>query len=112
MTYEAFWDDSPELVRSYQEAEKLRTERENTFLWLQGRYFFDALTAGLSNFSAGVVGKNGKAQYTDKPYRVTPMTEEEKEAERQRKLDAYIEELKMFQMEFNKRKQEKKNVEC
>ena len=76
-------------------------------MWLQGRYFYEAMTASLSNFSAGIVGKKGKAEYTDKPYRVTPMTEEEKEAERQRKLNAYIEELKMFQMEFNNRKKEK-----
>jgi len=109
MTYEDFWERSPELVRAFHEAERLNTEKQNTMMWLQGRYIFDAHMAALANFSAGLAGKRGNEKYTEKPYRVTPMTEEEKEAERQRKLDAYIESLKTFQAEFNRRK-EKNNA--
>lgn len=98
----------PRLVKAYREAEKLKLESKNAFEWLQGRYFFDALSVALSNFSAGMANKVGKANYHEKPIRIFPMTEEEKEAERKKKLEAYRAELIAWQTAFNARKKEKK----
>jgi len=74
---------------------------------LQGRYFYDALSAALSNFSAGLAGKTGKAQYLKEPFRLTPKSKEEIEAENKRKLEAYIEELKMYKLQFDANKKER-----
>lgn len=48
-----------------------------------------------------------KAQYTKEPFRLTPKSEEEIEAENRRKLEAYIEELKMYKVSFDAKKKEK-----
>lgn len=107
MSYHEFWHCSPALTRAYYKAEQLRTQRESEYQWLQGRYIYDALCAALSNFSAGLGGKVGKAQYTKEPFRLTPKSEEEIEAENRRKLEAYIEELKMYKVSFDAKKKEK-----
>lgn len=74
---------------------------------MQGRYFYDALSAALSNFSAGLAGKMGKAQYLKEPFRLIPKSKEEIEAENKRKLEAYIEELKMYKLQFDANKKER-----
>lgn len=109
MTYEQYWHGDPALVRAYHRAKQLQTQDESTMMWLQGKYFYDALCAGLANFSAGMAGKRGNAKYPKDPYRVIPKTKEELEAERQAKLNAYIEELKIYAANFNKNK-ENRNV--
>ena len=107
MSYQEFWQSSPSLTRAYYEAEKIRTQKQSEMQWLQGRYFYDALSAALSNFSAGLAGKHGKAEYLKKPFRVIPKTKEEIEAENKRKLEAYIEELKMYKLRFDANKKGK-----
>lgn len=109
MTYEDYWERSPRLVKAYRDAERIKIENKNTFEWLQGKYFYDALCVALSNFSSGLAGKMGKANYPEKPHRITPMTEEEKEEEKKRKLEAYKAELLAWQTAFNNRKKEQDN---
>lgn len=109
MTYEQFYNDDPLLVRAYHKAEKLRTENKNTFEWLQGLYFYEALTVGLSKFSAGLAGKQSKAEYRKEPIRITPKTEKEIKEEKRKALEAYIESLKQFQRDFDRRQKEREN---
>lgn len=106
MTYEDYWERSPRLVKFYRQAEKINIENRNTFEWLQGKYFFDALCVALSNFSSGLAGKTSKAKYPDKPQRITPLTEEEERAEKEKKLEAYKAELLAWQTAFNARHKE------
>lgn len=106
MTYEDFWLRSPSLVKAYRKAERLKIDNDNTFEWLQGKYFFDAISVALANFSAGMANKVAKNKYTEKPYRIFPMTEEEIEADKKRKLEAYRAELQAYASAFNARKKE------
>ena len=106
MTYKEFYEEDPRIVRAYQEAERLRTAKQSKLTWVQGIYFYNAISTGLANFGAGLGGKVGKAQYIKEPIRLTPKTEKEIEAERQKQLRAYIEELKNFQRAFNRRKEQ------
>ena len=108
MTYEEYWEKEPKLVKAYRDAEKLKLESKNAFEWLQGRYFFDALSIALSNFSAGLANKQAKNTYPEKPLRIFPMTEAEKEEEKRKKLEAYKAELIAWQTAFNNRNKEKK----
>ena len=107
MSYQEFWHCSPTLTRAYYKAEQIRTQKESDYQWLQGKYIYDALCAALSNFSAGLNGKVGKAQYMKEPIRLVPKSKEELEAENRRKLEAYIEELKMYKSQFDARHKEK-----
>lgn len=109
MTYEDYWERSPRIVKAYREAERIKIENKNTFEWLQGKYFFDALCVALSNFSSGLAGKTSKANYPDKPHRITPMTEEEKMEENKKKLEAYKAYLLSWQTAFNAKKGREKN---
>ena len=85
MTSEEFWEKDPYLTIAFRDADMRKRQRENTFLWLQGRDVYDAMVAAIHN----TFSKKGTRPmpYTEEPYRITPMTEEEKReaAERERK---------------------------
>lgn len=79
MTYEQYWYGEPWLVRAYREAEIYRREQSNYDAWLQGLYFYRAVSASLSQaFSSK---KSEQVKYMDYPI---PMTKREKEAEKER----------------------------
>lgn len=44
MTEEQYWDKDCRLVIFYRKAEELRTSRKNQEMWLQGAYFYEALS--------------------------------------------------------------------
>ena len=105
MSYQEYYEGDPRLVRVFQEAERLRIENQSKLMWVQGFYFYNAISAGLANFGAGFAGKKGKAEYIKEPIRLTPKTEKEIEEEKRKKLEAYIADLKKFQTAFNRRKE-------
>lgn len=74
---EGFWNMNPSRMKPYIEADKLRLESKNYELWLQGVYFYDALSIALSNAFAGK-GKK-PMEYPSKPRKITRETPEEKE---------------------------------
>ena len=88
MTYEQFWKGDPYLAVVYREVEMRRRQEQNENLWIQGRYVLDAFTSVMS----AAFGKKGSKpfQYPKEPYRITPLTEEEKkeaqEKERQKAI--------------------------
>ena len=88
MTVEQYWEGDPYLTVIYRDVEIRRIRETNEFLWLQGRYFYEAVDTVIHNsFSK----KGAKAQeYPKEPYRITPLTEKEKkdkaEAERQKAI--------------------------
>lgn len=69
---------NPSKMKPYIEADRLRLESRNYELWLQGVYFYDALSVALSNAFASK-GKR-PAEYPDKPRKITRDTAEEREA--------------------------------
>ena len=94
MSASEYWEDDPWLTVGYRQADILLRQQKSNDMWLQGRYFFDALQVEFAN----ILSKKGrpKEHYPEEPYRVTPMTEEEKQikAERERKkLIAYLNRL-------------------
>lgn len=108
MTYDEFWFGSPMKVKYYYRAEQIKAQKQSELQWLQGLYFYDALNAALSNFSSGLAGKIGKAEYRKEPIRVTPKTKDELEAERKRKMQAYIDSLKQYKANFDAKHKEQK----
>lgn len=66
----------------------MRLENRNFELWLQGAYFYDALSIVLSNAFSDKRRK--PREYPKEPRRITPYTPEEKEAIAQREREKAI----------------------
>lgn len=84
MSYDEFWNGDVSAVRAYRKANELRDKRMNENLWLQGRYFYDALCAAspLYRFTMkkGIVKPE---PYIKEPYPITEaeiLEREEREA--------------------------------
>ena len=60
---------NPAKMKPYIEADRLRLESRNYELWLQGVYFYDALSIALSNAFASK-GKK-PMEYPSKPRKIT-----------------------------------------
>ena len=85
MTYEEFWHGSIDRFESYWQSNQYDIERRNQELWIQGMYIQEAIAA--------VLDSKHRAKYPSKPYRLTEMTELEKEAENKRKVEQFREAL-------------------
>lgn len=71
MTEEQYWDRDSCLVKYYREAEELKKERMNQEAWLQGMYFYDALSR-ISPILRAFAKKGTKAQsYVEEPYPIS-----------------------------------------
>lgn len=86
MTYNQYWDGDCEMAKYFREADDLKRERENTSLWLQGLYFYEAL------IDASPVINPMSKKHKPHPYRESPipLTEaadrRKKEEENKKKL--------------------------
>jgi len=92
MSYDEFWNGDVSAVKAYRKADELRDKRRNQELWLQGRYFYDALCAASPLYRFTM--KKGLIKpepYTTEPY---PITEAELREKEQREAKAKEERLK------------------
>ena len=78
MTADEFWYGEPYLAEAYREAQRLRDERINQNLWLQGLYIYDAVGVVVSNSFGGKGHK--KQSYRDKPLELYPKKQTPEEA--------------------------------
>lgn len=85
------------MVRFYRDKHQIDMERKNTEFWLLGGYFYNALL----DVAPVLVPFNknpNPSPYLDKPIRLTPESEEEKETrlfeETRKKLGAYLSNFK------------------
>ena len=79
MTEEQYWDGDNLLPRAYRKAEELRRDRQNSYLWLQGKYVYDAIYAMAPALQAMGGGK---------PYPLTEAAVRERDKrEQQRKME-------------------------
>lgn len=78
MTAGQFWDEDPWLAEAYREAAEYQAQRKSWEMWLQGVYFFNAVSTALGN----AFRKKGAkpVNYMEQPIRILPLSEEEKEA--------------------------------
>lgn len=92
MSYDDFWNGDVSMVKAYRKANELRDRRHNQDMWLQGRYFYDALCAASPLFRFTM--KKGMIKpepYTKEPY---PITESELREKEEREAKAKEERLK------------------
>ena len=86
MTAEQYWDGDNLLPRAYRKAEELRRDRQNSYLWLQGKYVYDAIYAMAPALQA--MGGGKPESYVNEPYPLTEAAVRERdEREQQRKME-------------------------
>lgn len=99
--YDEFWNGDYTHLKYYVEKHKLDIERRNQELWLQGMYFYDALSTAISNAMAR--NRSGHKNYPDKPYRITEQSEEEKKAEKEKMVNDFRTQLMALDRRFTQK---------
>ena len=80
-----FWNGDYTLLKYYVERHRIAVEQQNEQLWLQGRYFYEAVAVALEQ----AFSKQPISQYPEKPHRLTPLSEEEQELENKKKVEEF-----------------------
>lgn len=98
MSYHEFWHGDYTQWKFLEEENLLRKERENEKLWLQGAYFYVAFSTVLSN--AFLEKGQTPHSYPEEPWKITPMTEKDKEAEKKKQINAFRTQLESLRWHF------------
>ena len=106
MTYEQYWDGDVEMTVGYRKALDRRREWQNQMLWLQGRYFYEALHAIMPALS--IKTKEQIKPYLEEPIPITVKAEKEKkERDERRQFDENFAALQRLATAFNAKYQKK-----
>lgn len=101
VSYDEFWNGDYTRLKYYEECHRLEIEKRNQELWLQGLYNYAALTTALANAFAKK-GSHPK-EYLDKPIRITPMNEDEKEQEKKKMVENFRSQLMTLDRRFTEK---------
>jgi len=96
MPYDQYWYGDVWMVEAFREADRLRQDRVNSEAWLQGMYYYNAVSCALGNWSR----KEGSPpmNYPEKPYSIFPQKENQKEKEAREEAERLQAKLYMQQM--------------
>lgn len=111
MTYGEFWDGDPWLAVAYRKAYIERRKEENRRDWLQGMYFYAAVSTALGN---AFRKKGARAEsYLEEPLQIFPLTKEEKAEKLAKEREKAMATMKQLaaQQRAAKAAREKKNAE-
>lgn len=109
MTEEQYWDRDCCLVKFYREAEEIRRERVNQEMWLQGMYFYDALSR-ISPVLHAFAKKGTKAQpYVEEAYPISKKKMEDVQLKKEKvKSQKGMRYMQAYMVANNKRFEERK----
>lgn len=102
MTYDEYWRGTPYMVIDYRKADRLKRQNENTMLWLQGRYIYDALN---NSAIMHALGSKQKLSYPKEPYEIMPKTKAEAQAEAEKARQKVIQSLTAWKNSWDKQNQ-------
>ena len=89
MSYDDYWNKEPELFLRYYNAEKLKQQKKNNEMWLQGAYIYNADGSLYTIFNPFSKEKKARS-YMSSPI---PLTEEEKQKQFEDKVTNYLDKL-------------------
>ena len=108
MTYDQYWNGDSSMVRAYKEAHNMKLEEENFELWLQGRYFYDALCC-VSPIIRAFSKARKPIEYLTEPYMLKTKYSEYREEQRRRANDDKAKAaMEAFAAKFNEKFKDKK----
>ena len=98
MSYHEFWHGDYTQWKFWEEENQRRRKEENEMLWLQGAYFFNAISTALAN----AFRERGEppSSYLEEPIRITPMTEDDKEEEQRKQIATFRSQLESLRGRF------------
>ena len=109
MSEEQYWDKDCSLTEFFRKAEKIRIERLNEEMWLQGMYIYDAMARVSPLFRMSLGGKGAKPQpYAEKPYPIGD-NEEENKIEEKKNYEKGKKYMEAYMIEFNKKLKERES---
>lgn len=85
MSADEYWNGDPAWAKAYREANKIRNERLNHEMWLQGLYIYDALCRVSPVLHAFAKGGTKPLEYPSEPYSLTQKEQEYKEQKKREK---------------------------
>lgn len=85
MTASQYWDGDCTLVKYYRKADKIKSDRENHNLWLQGCYIYEALCCVSPVLNAFAKSGTKPIPYSEKPYSLTKEEQERRNEEKDKK---------------------------
>ena len=103
MTWHEFWYESIDRLAYYWQKYQFDIESRNQELWMQGIYIQEAVAA--------VLDTKHRVKYPEKPYRITAMTEAEREEENRRKVEKLREQLMEIKRRSDMRRKESERVD-
>lgn len=103
MTWQEYWYESLDRLAAFWQKHQFDVESRNQELWLQGVYIRDAV--------ASVLDSKHRVKYPDKPYRITDLTEAEREEENRRKVEKLREQLMDIKRRSDMRRKESERVD-
>ena len=69
MSYAEYWEGDASLARYFRKAYRIKQEQDNNNAWLQGLYFYDAISTALHNAMRGMGKSKPPAKdYAKQPY--------------------------------------------
>lgn len=86
MTEEQYWDRDSQLVVYYRKAEELRTSRTNQELWVQGAYFYEAITRASPLLHAFAKKGTKPVPYLAEPFAISEKQAEYQQEEKEKKV--------------------------
>ena len=105
-----YWDGDVTYVKAYREVLERRREWQNQMLWMQGLYFYNALTAVMPALSIKSKSTNIEP-YLEKPFPITNRSvREDKEQKEKEQFEKNISYMKSFAAFANKKFSKKSEV--
>ena len=109
MTEDQYWDKDCMLAKYYSEADELRKERMNQELWLQGMYFYDAMSRLSPILKAFAKAGTKPMPYVEDPYPITKKSAKENEEKKEKAMaDKGLRYMQDYMLQANKQIEERK----
>lgn len=111
MTPEQYWDGDCLLAKYYREADRIKLQRRHQELWLQGLYFYEALS-DLAPILVAFPAKGAKPKpYPSEPYALTADERKDKnEREEKAKMEKVKSKMEAFAKKFNQKMSQQQEV--
>jgi hypothetical protein len=104
MTEEQYFDGDSTLAKYYREADELRKERMNQELWLQGMYFYDAMSRLSPILKAFAKAGTKPMPYVEEPYPINDKSKKESEERKEKAMsDKGLRYIQDYMLQANKR---------
>ena len=90
MSYDEFYNKDCQLVKAYLKAYEMKQKQNNTNMWMQGMYVYDAILRASPIFHPFAKAGTEPIPYMEEPY---ALSEEEQKAREEKKQKAHMIEM-------------------